>query len=245
MGVLALFLVIAGGTAYAANTIGSEGHHQWPGEVRRHRRQRRVRSGEVLDESRGHAFDLSAFSVGPTEIRPPTPLSADEIADDSVDSGEIVRDSVTVSRPGRRLGRQERHSRSRACTQMRWPSTRSAPTTSRRRGVGSAEVANNSLTTDDVGNNSLTTDDVAGASVSGSISVSALANGRCTTFSGSVSGAQPGDAAILTTNGSIPNGMVIYAQRALTDAVHIKVCNLSGAPSAAISGIPTRVVTFR
>jgi hypothetical protein len=34
------------------------------------------------------------------------------------------------------------------------------------------------------------------------------------------------------------------AQRALTDAIHIKVCNLTGATSAAISDLPVRVLTF-
>ncbi len=33
---------------------------------------------------------------------------------------------------------------------------------------------------------------------------------------------------MLTTNGSIPSGMMIFAQRALTDQVHIKICNLTG-----------------
>jgi hypothetical protein len=37
---------------------------------------------------------------------------------------------------------------------------------------------------------------------------------------------------------------MIYAQRALTDKVHIKVCNLTGATSAAISGLPIRVLTI-
>ena len=53
-----------------------------------------------------------------------------------------------------------------------------------------------------------------------------------------------GDVALLTTNGSIPNGMTISAQRALTDQVHIKVCNLTGATSAPISGLPVRVLTI-
>ena len=49
---------------------------------------------------------------------------------------------------------------------------------------------------------------------------------------------------VLTTNGYIPNGMTISAQRALTDQVHIKVCNLTGATSAAITGLPVRVITI-
>jgi len=59
-----------------------------------------------------------------------------------------------------------------------------------------------------------------------------------------VSGAEAGDVALLTTNGTLPNGITVYAQRALTDAVHIKVCNLSGATSAAINDLPVRVITI-
>ena len=87
-------------------------------------------------------------------------------------------------------------------------------------------------------------DDIDGADRSGSIDVGAISNGRCTTITGSVTGAEPGDVAVLTTNGTLPNGMTIYAQRALTDAVHIKVCNLSGAASAAITDLPVRIITF-
>jgi hypothetical protein len=64
------------------------------------------------------------------------------------------------------------------------------------------------------------------------------------TISSSVTGAKPGDAAVLTTNGAIPSGMLIYAQRALTDEVDIKVCNLTGATSAAINSLPVRVIVI-
>ena len=120
--------------------------------------------------------------------------------------------------------------------------------------VGAAEIADNSIDSSEVVSNSLTGSDIATHSIgvgdintadrSGSIDVGAISNGRCATISGSVSGALPGDVAILTTNGSIPNGMTIYAQRALTDAIHIKVCNLTGATSAAITDLPVRVLTF-
>jgi hypothetical protein len=107
-----------------------------------------------------------------------------------------------------------------------------------------SDIATGSLTTSDVADESITTTDLDGASRSGHISVGPISNGRCATINGSVTGAQPGDAAILTTNWTIPSGVVIYAQRALTDAVDIKVCNLSGATSSAISDLPVRVVTF-
>ena len=87
-------------------------------------------------------------------------------------------------------------------------------------------------------------DDIDGADRSGSIDVGAISNGRCVTISGGVSGAEPGDVALLTTNGTLPNGMMVYAQRALTDEVHIKVCNLTGATSAAMTDLPVRVITI-
>jgi uncharacterized protein YjbI with pentapeptide repeats len=107
-----------------------------------------------------------------------------------------------------------------------------------------SDIATGSLVSSDIADHTITQGDINGTNHSGAISVTAISNGRCVTITGSVGGAQPGDAAVLTTNGSIPSGMLIYAQRALTDAVDIKVCNLTGATSAAISNIPVRVLTF-
>jgi hypothetical protein len=107
-----------------------------------------------------------------------------------------------------------------------------------------ADVASSSLTGADIANRSVDADDLDAADRSGSIDVGAIANGRCTTITGSVTGAEPGDVAVITTNGSLPNGMTISAQRALTDAIHIKVCNLTGATSAAITDLPVRVLTI-
>jgi hypothetical protein len=107
-----------------------------------------------------------------------------------------------------------------------------------------ADVASSSLTGADIANRSVDADDLDAADRSGSIDVGPIANGRCTTISGSVTGAEPGDVAVITTNGSIPNGMTIAAQRALTNVVHIKVCNLTGATSAAITDLPVRVLTI-
>jgi hypothetical protein len=110
--------------------------------------------------------------------------------------------------------------------------------------VGGSELLTNSVTTSDIADGTVNMDDIDGVQRSGSISVGAISDGRCTTITGSVAGAKPGDVAVLTTDGSIPNGMTISAQRALTDAVHIKVCNLSGATSAAITDLPVRIITF-
>ena len=110
--------------------------------------------------------------------------------------------------------------------------------------ITGSRIAASAVTTSDIANRTVNMDDIDGADRSGSISVGAISNGRCTTITGSVTGAEPGDAVVLTTNGTIPNGMTISAQRALTDAVHIKVCNLTGATSAAITDLPVRVITI-
>ena len=110
--------------------------------------------------------------------------------------------------------------------------------------VTGSRIAASAVTTSDIANRTVDADDLNGTERSGSIDVSALSNGRCTTITGNVGGAEAGDIALLSTNGTLPNGMMVYAQRALTDAVHIKVCNLSGATSAAIIDLPVRVLTI-
>ena len=62
----------------------------------------------------------------------------------------------------------------------------------------------------------------------GNIGVGGLTNGRCTTVTISIGGAQAGDAAMLTTDGVLPDGEVMYLQRVLTDTAHVKIRNLSG-----------------
>jgi hypothetical protein len=110
--------------------------------------------------------------------------------------------------------------------------------------VTGSELAANSVTTSDITDRTVNMNDIFGVDLSGSIDVGAIADGRCTTITGSVAGAEPGDVAVLTIDGTLPGGMTISAQRALTDAVHIKVCNLSGATSAAITDLPVRIITI-
>jgi hypothetical protein len=117
-----------------------------------------------------------------------------------------------------------------------------------------ADIANNSITgsdillgsilSTDIADHAITMTDIDGTSRHGAISVSAISNDRCVTITGNVSGAEAGDAVVLTTDGSIPSGMLIYGQRALEDQVQIKVCNLSGATSAAINDLGVRVITI-
>ncbi len=111
-------------------------------------------------------------------------------------------------------------------------------------GQVTTDIATGSRTTGDIADRTVDADDLDGTDRSGSISVGAISNGRCITITGNVSGADPGDIAMTTVNGTIPSGMTIHAQRALTDQVLIKACNLTGATSAAITSLPVRVLTI-
>jgi hypothetical protein len=109
MGALALFLVIAGGTAYAANTVGSadiinesiQSQDIKNGQVRSPDiGNNQVSSADVRDDALGNggldAADLSSNSVNSSEIVADA-VQASEVADDSLDSGEIVNNSLTTA----------------------------------------------------------------------------------------------------------------------------------------------------
>jgi hypothetical protein len=85
-----------------------------------------------------------------------------------------------------------------------------------------------------------------GVNVTGSVSLSGIANGRCTQVTFNVAGAKPGDTALVATGAAIQNGIVLYAQR-VASAGHVEVnaCNFSGTSMTAISNFPVRVMTFR
>src|SRR4051794_31191938 len=180
MAAIASFIAVAGGTAYAANTIGS---------------------ADIIDES------IQSVDVKNGEVKNPdlgtNSVTSSRIATGNVFNSDLAPDSVNGSK-----------------------------------------VSANSLTASDLGPDSVSTSELDSTDHSGAIAVGAITNGRCVTVTGSVSGARPGDAVVVTTNGAIPSGVLIYGQRAITDAVHIKVCNLSGATSAAISDLPVRVLTI-
>ena len=196
MGALALFLVIAGGTAYAANTVGSSDI------INESIQSQDIKNGQVKGS------DIGNNQVSSADVRDDTlangGLGAADLASNSVTSGEIATDAVQAS-----------------------------------------EVADNSLDSGEIVNNSLTTADIAGADVSGAVSLSGVANGRCSQVSLGVSGAQPGEAAIVTTKGALQNGIVLYAQRvASVGHVEADICNFSGTTMNPISGLPVRVITF-
>src|SRR3954447_3174095 len=219
MGALALFLVIAGGTAYAANTVGSSdiidesilSQDLKNGEVKSvDIGNNQVTSADVKNDTLPNggltADDLATDSVNATEV-----------ADSSIDSGEIVDNSL-------------------------FDSDLAANS------VGASELQDGVVTGVEVANNSLTTADIAGADVNGghiSIGGGSVGNARCKQFEASVGGAKAGEAVVFSAQGALQNGIVIYGQRVPTDGhVTFDVCNFSGTIQDAITNFPVRVITF-
>jgi hypothetical protein len=96
-----------------------------------------------------------------------------------------------------------------------------------------------------VSNDSLTAADLSGAEVSGPVSLSGIANGRCTQVTFNVGGAQPGELPLVATEAEIQNGILIYGQR-VASAGHVEVnaCNFSGGAMTPITDLPVHVITF-
>jgi hypothetical protein len=109
--------------------------------------------------------------------------------------------------------------------------------------VASSEIANGSITASDIGSHAIDTSRIDGTDHYGNIGVGGLSNGRCTTVTISIGGAAAGDVGILTTDGTLPDGEVMYLQRVLADSAHVKVCNLSGGDVPAVT-VAARILTF-
>jgi hypothetical protein len=229
---IALVVALGTGSAYAANTIGSEDIIDESiqsvdiknGQVKNadlagsavtspkiasaavansNIAPGAVDSNSVLDESLTSS-DLATDSVGATEI-----------ADNSIDTGEIVDNSLF--------------------------SADLAPNS-----VGASEIAANAVGTSKVANESLTLSDLAGAASNGAISLSGIPNGRCSQVTFNVSGAQVGDSPIVTTRAALQNGIVLYPNRvATTGHVEVNACNFTGTSMTPISGFPVRIITLR
>jgi len=113
--------------------------------------------------------------------------------------------------------------------------------------VGTSELATNAVTSDKVVNNALTASDVKGAYGAGSVgfSANAVPNGRCRDFGISVPGARPGEAVVVSTRGALPEGLMFYSVGvASNDVVTMKYCNFSGAATPALDSVPIRTITF-
>ena len=111
--------------------------------------------------------------------------------------------------------------------------------------VGTSELAANSVDSSKVLNNSLTAADIAGADVNGSVSLSAVPNGRCSQVVMSIGGAKTGEVAVVAVKAAIQNGIVFLAARVPSDGhVTANICNFSGTTMTPITDLPVRVMTF-
>ena len=110
-----------------------------------------------------------------------------------------------------------------------------------------ADLAAGSVSTSEVLDGSLTMADLDGAETSGAISLPAgfVANGRCKDFTVDVSGAEVGDAVVLSLRGTVDEGMLFSGVGVLSnDFALLKLCNLTGGTSPAISNLPIRLFTL-
>jgi hypothetical protein len=177
---------------------------------------------KVVDKSLA-AADLGPDSVGQSEIATDA-VGATEIADNSIDSGEIVDDSLFQS---------DLASSSVGSSELSADS------------VGSSELQNNAVSGANVLNNSLTAADIAGTSINGQVNLSGVANGRCVQVTFNVPGSQPGEAVVISTNGAIQDGIVLYGQRvSVAGSVEAAICNFTGAAMTPIENLPVRIITF-
>jgi hypothetical protein len=114
------------------------------------------------------------------------------------------------------------------------------------KGETGAPAPTDAITGANVVDGSLTTADLTGSRVNATISLSGIANGRCTQVTFNVGGAQVGDSTIVSTAAAIQNGIVMYANRVASEGhVEVSACNFSGTTMTAISSFPVRVITFR
>jgi hypothetical protein len=210
---------IGGGTAYAANTIGSD---------------------DIIDESiqsvdvkngQVKGADIASNSITSNRIYPGSVTNTD-IGDGAVDGSKVLDNA---------LGTNDIATNSLFGSDIFDGTLTSADlgTSS----VGSSEIANGAITSADIASHGIDQSRIDGTDHYGGIGVGGLTNGRCTTVTISIGGAQAGDAGILTTDGTLPDGEVMYLQRVLADSAHVKVCNLSGGDLPAVT-VNARILTF-
>jgi hypothetical protein len=111
--------------------------------------------------------------------------------------------------------------------------------------VKRVDLAASAVNSAKLADNSVKAADLRGADMTGAISVSGIANGRCTQVSLAVSGARQGETALFATDGAVQNGLVFVASRVPSrGTVTLNACNFSGTTMAPINGLPVRVMTF-
>ena len=231
---VALFVALGTGGAYAANTIGSADIID-ESILSQDLKNQEVRAADIHNGGvTGEKLQADAVTPGKvadnaitSAALAPNSVNATEIADGSIDSGEIVNDSlldVDLAAGSVRASEIEDGA------------------------VGGADLAANAVTGGKVAGNSLTTADIAGADVNGGgINVPAgyVPSGRCRQVDANIGGATAGEAVVFSVKAALQDGVVIYGQRVPSNGhVTFDVCNFSGTTQAVIDDLPVRVITF-
>jgi hypothetical protein len=229
---VALVVALGTGSAYAANTIGSDDI------IDESIQSVDIKNGQVKTADLGASAvtspriadaavansDIATGAIDSNSVRDESLTSSDlatdsvgatEIADASIDTGEVVDNSLFAADL--------------------------APNS-----VGSSEIGASAVGASEVANESLTLSDIAGAATNGAVSLSGIPNGRCSQVTFSVGSAQVGDSPIVTTRAAIQNGIVLYPNRvASTGHVEVNACNFTGTSMTPISNFPVRIITLR
>jgi hypothetical protein len=216
---LALLFALGTGGAYAANTIGSS---------------------DIIDESiqsvdlkngQVKGADIAGNSITSNRIYPGSITNSD-IGAGAVDGAKVLDNSLGTSDV--------------ATNSLFGSDIFDGTLTSADIGtsaVASSEIANGSIVSADIASHGIDQSRIDGTDHYGGIGVGGISSGRCTTVTISIGGAEPGDAGMLTTDGTLPDGEVMYLQRVLSDSAHVKVCNLSGGDLPAVT-VNARILTF-
>ena len=111
--------------------------------------------------------------------------------------------------------------------------------------VKALDLHKNAVTSKTVKDGTLALVDMVGADLSGKVSLSGIANGRCSQVTFSVAGALAGEVPVIVPLAPVQNGITLQAAGVPADGnVLVNVCNLSGTTMTAISDLPVRVVTL-
>ncbi len=237
---LALTVALGTGTAYAADTVGSSDIINESilsvdiknGEVRA---ADLVNNGVLSSKIAPGAVqvsDLHADAVDSSKILDGT-IGRVDLGNDAVNSAAVQNESLTAD---------DLANNSVDASEIADASIDSGEIVNE--SLNASDLASGSVGTSEVSDNSLTLSDLLGANAAGSISYDLGAN-SCANLPLGVSGAQVGQAALLTFTGSVSPGDVIFQPLRVTAAnqATVRACNQSSSP-VSVSGLGVRVITF-